>query len=145
MIFALRGGLGALLALSIVAASNAKADDVGGANHLLPACRSLAARQAGVNSFETGYCAGLIEGLRSTTRFLDPLWAGELSKLPGTTLVWRSCIPDDVTLSQSAAVIVHWLDQHPERWHEDLTKLAMQAMHDAWPCKTGLPVPEKDR
>jgi Rap1a immunity proteins len=115
MIFAPRGGLSALLALGIVAVSNAKADDVGSANHLLPACRSVAAQQAGVNPFETGYCAGLIEGLRSTTMFLDPMCTDELSKLPGPTLGWRSCIPDGVTLSQTAAVIVHWLDQHPER------------------------------
>jgi Rap1a immunity proteins len=123
MIFIPREGLGALLAL-IVAASNANADNTFSANRLLPACRNVASRQMGANTFMTGYCMGLIEGL---------------------TMVWRSCMPGEVTMGQTAAVIVHWLDQHPERWHEDFTKLAMQAMHDAWPCKTGLPVPERDR
>ena len=46
----------------------------------------------------------------------------------------RVCIPESVTIEQSVAVVVRWLDRHPQSRHENFIKLAMAAMHETWPC-----------
>jgi Rap1a immunity proteins len=93
------------------------------ANDVLPVCRAYLNGQDDV-----GYvvleakCSGIIEGL---------------DFLADTTMIeeWRSCIPREVTHLQVLAVVVRWLDSRPARWHESFNKLALIAMHEAWPCR----------
>ena len=44
---------------------------------------------------------------------------------------FRSCMSDNFTVDR---VVVHRLDRHPQRLQENFVKLAMPALHEAWPC-----------
>lgn len=114
----------AATALSITNSARAEITDHS-VNYYLPGCRDFADKRFGNNPFLQGECVGILEGLSVTAPLLDPIF-----------VVSRSCAPDDVTLAQMASVVVHWFDQHSERWHEDFRALALLAMHDAWPCPT---------
>ncbi len=113
------------LAVAIFAVTKpANADNTDhSANYYLPGCRDFANKRYGGDQFLQGECVGILEGLSVTASDLDPMF-----------VVSRSCTPDNATLSQMAAVVVRWFDQHPERWHEDFRALALLALHDAWPC-----------
>ena len=95
------------------------------ANYYLPGCRAFIDKQFVSDPFAQGECAGILEGLSVTASNLDP----------AIFVVSRSCTPDDVTLAQITTVVVRWLDERPQRWHEDFRALALLALHDAWPCK----------
>jgi Rap1a immunity proteins len=114
----------AAMALPITNSARAEITDHS-ANYYLPGCWDFAKKRFGNNPFLQGECVGILEGLSVTASQLDP-----------TFVASRSCAPDDVTLAQMASVVVHWFDQHPERWNEDFRALTLLAMHDAWPCPT---------
>ena len=40
-----------------------------------------------------------------------------------------------MTFGQSVAVVVKYIQERPERMHEDFGKLALEALIAAWPCK----------
>jgi hypothetical protein len=113
----------AAAASSIIPASAEITDH--SANYYLPGCWDFAEKRFGNNPFLQGECIGILEGLAVTASELDP-----------SLVASRSCTPDDVTLAQMASVVVHWFDQHPERWHEDFRTNVLLALHDAWPCPT---------
>jgi hypothetical protein len=97
------------------AASSAPPDR--SANYYLPGCRAITTNSQSVNQlFAQGECIGIIEAVAS----MGPL-----------------CVPAGITFRQMTAVVVRWLDQHPERWNEDFMWLALDAMYAAWPwpCK----------
>jgi hypothetical protein len=31
-------------------------------------------------------------------------------------------------------VVIAYIEAHPQRMNDDFTELALEAMHDAWPC-----------
>jgi hypothetical protein len=117
------GGALAILAAVLTPATADNTDH--SANYYLPGCRDFVNRQFARAPFLQGECVGIIEGLAVTASDLDPT----------VFVISRSCAPDNATLGQMATVVVHWLDQHPERWNEDFKALALLALHDAWPCK----------
>jgi Rap1a immunity proteins len=43
-------------------------------------------------------------------------------------------MPESVTVEQSVAVVVRWLDRNPQSRRENFTRIAMSALHEAWPC-----------
>jgi hypothetical protein len=45
------------------------------------------------------------------------------------------CIPKGVTMGQQIAVVVKFVDEHPEDMHLDFIFLAYEALLKAWPCK----------
>jgi hypothetical protein len=92
------------------------------ANHYLPGCRDIVNLGPPANLFLAGQCAGILDGL---------VWGAANSPFEVT----RSCVPLNATGLQRVAVVVRWLDRHPERWHEDFMMLALLALHDAWPCR----------
>jgi hypothetical protein len=94
------------------------------ANYYLPSCRAFANEQFATGPFRQGECVGILEALAMMASNMDK-----------TLVASSSCTPDDVTFSQMTTVVVRWLDQHPQRWHEDFRVLALLALHDAWPCK----------
>ena len=47
----------------------------------------------------------------------------------------RTCPSDGVRTGQMVAVVVRWIEQRPQRWHENFKVLALLALHEAWPCK----------
>jgi hypothetical protein len=117
--------LSLLLILINLTINSAKADNTDhSANYYLPGCRAFADKHFADQPFLQGECVGITEGLAVLAPDLGPGF-----------VISRSCMPDDVTLGQMATVVVRWLDQHPERWHEDFKALTLLALHDAWPCQ----------
>jgi hypothetical protein len=109
-----------LAVLSTNAAAADKTDH--SANYFLPSCRDFVNGDFAKLPFKQGHCVGLIEGLA----VFSPDLPYERH---------RACPPDDTTVAQLATVVVRWIDQWPQRWHEDFRVLALEAMHEAWPCK----------
>jgi len=110
-----------LATIAALATTAAAAADTSSANFMLPSCKSLLARHV-VENFQQGHCAGLIEGLAFLARRATPSH--------------RSCRPDGVTTGQVVTTIVRWLKQRPRGWHENFKYLALEAMHETWPCKS---------
>jgi hypothetical protein len=67
--------------------------------------------------------AGIVIGLASVGQYLSPP-------------EWQSCAPATSDVRQLARIIVNYIEAHPERLHEDLRWLTLEAFHDAWPCKS---------
>jgi hypothetical protein len=88
---------------------NKYADDSG--NKFLPRCRD------GAPDFMQGFCIGIIETVAMYEEAMG-----------------RICLPL-ATRGQMRAVVVKYLENHPERLHEDIHLLAAQALQTAWPCK----------
>jgi hypothetical protein len=59
--------------------------------------------------------------------------------MPLVNIFVRSC-PSDIAPAgeihgQSIRVVVKYIDDRPERQHEDFMALALEALRAAWPCK----------
>ena len=91
------------------------------ANYFLPACQDFVNKQYSKEPFLQGQCIGMIEALATFA-----------VNLPFKTS--QSCPPENATIGQLTAVVARWLEQHPDRWHQNFTALALFALHDAWPC-----------
>jgi hypothetical protein len=53
----------------------------------------------------------------------------------GVPIVDAFCIPKGVTMGQMIAVVVKYVDEHPEDMHSEFLFLAHEALLTAWPCK----------
>jgi hypothetical protein len=53
-----------------------------------------------------------------------------ISKSPAMT-----CIPNAVSGSQMARILVKWLREHPDRLHEKISILSEEAFQSAFPCQ----------
>jgi hypothetical protein len=117
---------------AIIAAASmlapAIAADPDSANSRMPGCRELAEamERAARNSnnpyrsgddFNQGLCGGTIQTLMFVARFIGV------------------CRPHEATLPQAIRVIIQYIDAQPERMHEDFNVLAIEALHNAWPCQ----------
>ena len=71
---------------------------------------------------ESGYCIGLVAGVQY------------VSELPDTPSYRRVCRPPGATLGQSVRVAYNWLEDHPERLHENNSILIVEALREAFPC-----------
>ena len=47
------------------------------------------------------------------------------------------CIPKTATMGQKIAVVVKYIDEHPEDMHLEFMFLAHEALAKAWPCEGG--------
>ena len=94
------------------------------ANAVYAGCKAFASGQKVAEpqmAMIGNYCAGMLHALTGITEYL--------------TGGWHSCIPNSSNAAQSARVVVKFLDEHPERMHEDFRALALEAFHQAWPCR----------
>jgi hypothetical protein len=96
-------------------------EDFQSANFMLPHCRNL--HSQGRWGVWEGHCGGVIETL---------VWVGSL--LPPDI---RSCPPKSGKYTQADAVVLKYLEAHPERLHMDFKMLVSEALHEAWPCRNG--------
>jgi hypothetical protein len=114
----------AMLARAITTAGAADGIDGASANARLPTCKALASDKPQIaNAATASYCLGMLDTLAFTSSYWDDR-------------PWLcSDFPKGVTTQQAARVVVRYAENHPERLHEPLIWLAMQALHDAWPCK----------
>src|SRR5262245_31054242 len=109
---------GALVFVALLATRGAAVaqPDTNSANFILPACREYFSDDTNIqNPFRAGRCAGIIETLRFTG--------------------FRTCIPQETTNGQVGNVLLRYLDQHPQRLHENFKVLAVEALQRAWPCR----------
>jgi|SRR5262245_28586654 len=96
------------------------------ANNLMKGCRSFLAGKwestdTRDDAFIRGVCVGTVTTLVATAEAI------------GTTT--GVCRPEQATISQQVRVVVTYIDARPNRFHEDLRVLSMEALRDAWPCK----------
>lgn len=111
----------------IVSASEAAAQLPTGdtsANAIFRGCKALVEdRATNVQMYSLGnYCAGILIGLASVGQHLSPS-------------EWQSCAPATTDVRHLAQVVVNYIEARPERMREDFRRLALDAFHDAWPCK----------
>jgi len=45
------------------------------------------------------------------------------------------CPPQNVTTGHTVRVVIAYIERRPERMHEDFRGLALEAIHEAWPCR----------
>ena len=62
-----------------------------------------------------GYCAGAVAAVVATNPSV--------------------CPPGRMDTGQAVAVVLRFLDMHPDRLHESFFALALEALGRAWPCK----------
>jgi hypothetical protein len=112
-----------ILLLSVVSASPvyAEADsDTSSGSYFLRACSYFLGDKSSdtyVQTFDSGECSGAVQMLRYTSR-----------RNAGV------CYPQQATSGQIARVIVKYLNDHPEKLHEDYRVLSVEALQKAWPC-----------
>lgn len=56
----------------------------------------------------------------------------------------RICSPQEASGGQLTRVLVKWLHDHPERLHEPMTNLTLDALRDAFPCPADAPAKKPD-
>ena len=105
-----------LLILGLALLSPAFAEDESG-NAMYPSCKGLV--DGKWTTRREAQCAGVITATLAMAKL------GEIA---------TSCPPTGVTHKQAQRVVVHYLDQHPERLHLPLSELASEALSKAWPC-----------
>jgi hypothetical protein len=108
------------------------------ANDVMPGCRSYLRK--GTKSHphpdtkEEEACVAKIEIAE-----LFPLFGGP----PGPELA-EVCVPPSATPGQEVAVVVKYIDEHPEDMHLDFGLLSYEALLKAWPCKAGQHLQPRD-
>jgi Rap1a immunity proteins len=123
----LRASLFAAWLICIASVASAQAPHPTSAIALLPGCRSSiggygtpGGDTTNFGPWNSGYCSGLIAGVVM-------LGGG----LPNDD---KFCAPG-VSLEQALLVVIKYIEARPERLHEQLLPLALEALHKAWPCK----------
>src|SRR5262245_41282489 len=94
-----------VVAISLVAMPMASSADEVTGNDLLPACRDFLNKQFHKDPLNQGQCIGVIQALA----LVAPDQPFQTS---------RSCPPNDATVGQLTTVVVRWLEQRPQDWHE---------------------------
>lgn len=84
-------------------------------------------------ALEAGYCLGLLRGLTN----MNMVWQ-QYTKDASMFF----CVPPESKTGQWMRVVVKYLQEHPERLHEEDIALASLALTSAFPC---LPKPQSPR
>jgi Rap1a immunity proteins len=112
------------LSFSLCSSSvTAEEKNIESANALLPYCKyaSVDRPRGGFDvGWGVGLCYAMIVGVGYVT--------GDMPEH------LRSCRPDKVTNEQLVRVVISYVEARPERMHEDIRQLALEAFHRAWPC-----------
>ena len=92
------------------------------ANAWFSGCKAFAEGQPPTSEIYAlgSFCSGVVHGLAGVSKLLPP--------------EWQSCVPASSTAQQLAQVVVRYIEARPQRMHEDLRLLALDAFRDAWPC-----------
>jgi hypothetical protein len=101
----------------------AEEQTVDNANALLPYCK-YALVDSPRGGYNVGWPVGLCMGMVVTVGYVARDMPEHL----------RSCRPDKVTNAQMMRVVVSFVEARPERMHEDMRQLVIDAFRHAWPC-----------
>ena len=71
---------------------------------------------------DVGVCSGFIAGIQ------------DAAQVTGAVSGIRACLPPDVTLVQSKAVVIEYLEANPGKRHHSAAALTMIALIEAFPC-----------
>jgi hypothetical protein len=109
----------ALLALGTTVA--AEQPDYRSANAWFLGCKAFAENNARTVELmvDGSYCGGIVHGLSAVSQVLPPKM--------------QYCAPVTSTASQLMRVVVRYIEAQPQRMHEDLRQLVLEAFHNAWP------------
>jgi hypothetical protein len=66
--------------------------------------------------FGEGFCLGVVDGAVATAHNLD------------------FCIPEQTPRIQIVRVVIHYMEEHPEQQHYQLSTLALLALRNSYPC-----------
>src|SRR5262245_28168327 len=121
--------VGALTALTITAANAAAEDILTSANYILPGCKAFLDRGNNTDLMKQGFCMGMVVGL-SSMHLLEE--ARQQGKVAAT---YCFDMPDGVSPEQAIKVIIKYADLYPEQLHYSFVRIALTALHEAWPCK----------
>ena len=117
----------AVALVGMLASGGAMAED-GDGNELIVRCGEAvkAANGATLNSYaDANFCLGLTQGVRHTMRILN-------EKLPP---LYQTCFPSGITNGQGMRIVLKYLQDHPDRLHEQDSDLVYLAYKTAYPCK----------
>ena len=105
-----------LLATCEVSLAQPEPATVATANFVMPGCREAEINRTEDIAYKRGLCMGIV------------------SAIGGADLVLGMCRPANVTNFQMIRVVVKYIDDRPERQHENFRVLAIEALRAAWPC-----------
>jgi hypothetical protein len=113
--------LGLLAATLLPSIADAR-PDITSANYMLPACRSFVqGTKVETTAYpEQAFCVGIVSALIHVGVNLPPNV--------------RSCRPDGATIEQAMRVVLAYIERRPQRMHDGFKELALEALHEAWPC-----------
>ena len=113
------------LALALLTGPASAADDT--ANDVMPGRRSLLAKVRTKPHFDA---------IKSTNKEEEPCIVGVAAAVTFAAIGQHEvCIPEAATMGQKIAVVVKYIDEHPEDMHLEFMFLAHEAFLKAWPCK----------
>ena len=79
-------------------------------------------------------CQASVAGTRSEDINVNFWWGGLLGHgKRGHRVGWRC---GRQTIAQRARVVTKYIEARPNRWHESFLKLTLEALGEAWPCKS---------
>jgi hypothetical protein len=76
------------------------------------------------------HCLGYLNGVSDSYK----LWNRD-HKFTKDSVPPPACLFDDVTTFELTRVVVKYLNDHPNKLHEDYGTLVTDALRDAYPCK----------
>ncbi|MBA7495971.1 hypothetical protein ES702_06567 [subsurface metagenome] len=128
-----------IIVFMLLASSVAYGQESADGNMLLKRCNSavrLSDEQSSKNfnftqSLNAGVCLGKLEGMRT----MNMLYRTTFLEGSDQTRFW--CLPGNISISnsQAARIVVKYLNDHPEKLHDEGWELAVIAFNEAFPCK----------
>ena len=92
-------------------------------NELLEHCGVGGKKEDPIHYFQyRAYCTGYIEGVTDGIYY--------------TQTINLFCVPNKVTVGQIMKVVTKYLNENPQRLHENYVPLILSAMREAFPCKS---------
>ena len=79
-----------------------------------------------IHTYDTGVCWGAFWSIQQLSQFKE---SSDLNPMLGI------CAPEKATLTQHIRIFSRYVEQHPEKGHEDYVAIAWQALIAVFPCK----------
>jgi hypothetical protein len=112
----------------------------GDGNRLLQYCGALvrdadSSFKATTDKYGSDWCIGYLTGFAEGLDAMEMVVSNTFEEY-STMRTRYICFPDGSTIGQSARVLVKFLNDHPERLHENEGVLVLNAFQKAFPCES---------